>query len=158
MKAKLPAPDNVVLNLISSQTQEGNTEKTELSVTGLFEKHTDGSITLKFKEIFSDQHSSVECFSKITVYEDGKLVLSRFGSFRSEMIFEENKRYNTAYDTPYGTIDLGVYSRNVSYSEYENYSEIKLNYTLDSFGEVFSENEMKIIIKKRTEKNVKSDR
>lgn len=152
MKAKIFF-DNVILKIFSSQTIDGETSSTELSTTGRLAEKNNGVQELTFKEFFSDGQSTHESLTVVTFHEQGRLSMVRQGVFNTELLFEENKRYTSLYNTPYGTLDLGVYTKLAKLVCENEEKYIELCYTLDNMGEIISENYIKFTIKKRNDKN-----
>ena len=149
MKARMRPADNAVITLRALQRIREESESTELVTTGLWTPQADGICTLEFQEIFGEDEQKQISHSTITVSTDGKMVLQRSGAYRSELIFEEGKRYLSSYSTPYGDLHLGVFTKAARLIQSGGDAQIELFYTLDSGAEILSENEMTISIKEK---------
>lgn len=71
-----------------------------------------------------------------------KVTLLRFGTNKSKMVFEKNKRHETDYQTPYGKILLGVLSTDVNVNMGESGGEVNIKYVLDLNNRKVSNNEL----------------
>lgn len=61
----------------------------------------------------------------------GRIVLTRTGTTTSEMVFEQGVRHLSLYNTPYGQLEIGVFSRAVSSTLDEHGGEIHVRYAID---------------------------
>lgn len=86
------------------------------------------------------------CKTVITAQGDCVETL-RTGGYTMQLIAEKGKRHNCCYDTPYGSMVLGVFCSNVLNNLYEGGGEIVFSYTLDINSALLSENKVKISIK-----------
>ena len=86
------------------------------------------------------------CKTVITAQSDCVETL-RSGVYTMQLIAEKGKRHNCCYDTPYGSMVLGVFCKDVLNNLYEGGGEIVFSYTLDVNSAFLSENKVKISIK-----------
>lgn len=61
----------------------------------------------------------------------GRIVLTRTGTTISEMVFEQGVRHLSLYETPYGQLEIGVFSRVVESTLNEHGGEIHVRYAID---------------------------
>lgn len=67
--------------------------------------------------------------------DKGVVTLQRGGPLGNSMVFEKERRYESSYQTPFGSLDLGLYPTQVHYRVTdEGDGEIKLRYHLDLEG------------------------
>ncbi|MGB9780224.1 DUF1934 domain-containing protein [Caldanaerobacter sp.] len=76
-----------------------------------------------------------------------KVTLLRFGTNKSKMIFEKNKRHETDYNTPYGKILLGIMSTDLAVDMGETGGEVKIKYVLDLNNQRVSNNELHLRVR-----------
>lgn len=115
-----------------------------------FEVVARGSYTYeKDKQIISYIEHGGEldgCKTVITAKDDCVETL-RTGGYTMQLIAEKGKRHNCCYDTPYGSMVLGVFCNRVLNNLTESGGEIVFSYTLDVNSAFLSENKVKITIK-----------
>lgn len=63
--------------------------------------------------------------------QPGRIRLTRTGTTISEMVFETGVRHLSLYNTPYGTLEIGVFSRAVESTLGEKGGEINVRYAID---------------------------
>ncbi|AIS53407.1 hypothetical protein TKV_c22790 [Thermoanaerobacter kivui] len=73
---------------------------------------------------------------------DDKVTLIRFGTNKSKMVFEKNKRYESDYYTPYGRIFLGILPTDLKVDMSEVGGEVTIKYALDFNNKTVSNNEL----------------
>ena len=57
------------------------------------------------------------------------------GSARSHMIFEKDKINMTQYETPYGEMMIGVFTKDIQFEEQDEKITVHVNYALDINGD-----------------------
>ena len=71
--------------------------------------------------------------------------MQRCGDFATSMVFEKGCRFEGSYDTPYGSLDMGVFPTLVRYCvDEEANGEVKLKYQLDLQGQFAAMHELRI--------------
>ena len=75
----------------------------------------------------------------------GVVTMHRLGSFSTSMVFEQGRRFEGSYQTPYGALDMGVYPTQVKYRvDDEDSGEVNLTYQLDLQGQFAAMHELRI--------------
>lgn len=84
--------------------------------------------------------------SDVTLTLDGGVVtMERNGSFSSSMVFEQGRRFEGSYRTPYGDLAMGVYPTRVAYRVQDGpVGEVSLTYQLDLQGQFAAMHELRI--------------
>lgn len=67
------------------------------------------------------------------------LELSRSGAVNVRMLFEKNKRNMSSYNTPYGSILLGIYTKRIDISDSPDEITVSIDYTLEAGNEHLSD-------------------
>lgn len=70
----------------------------------------------------------------------------RSGPMNSHMVFQENKKNLTGYNTPFGQILMGIYTRKIQITEQEDQITVDVDYSLDTNDELLSDCHMEITI------------
>ncbi len=87
------------------------------------------------------------CVTSIKVTNDpNTLYLSRAGSYATDLLLEPRKRHSCQYDTPFGSILMGVYAYKIDSDMKSSGGELDFAYCLDVDGGTVSENELKISV------------
>ena len=78
--------------------------------------------------------------------EDSLEVLKR-GVSNAHMIFDTKRKNRSYYETPYGQLNLGIFTRNIKIDEKEDNINIKVEYALDVNYEPLAECTIRINVK-----------
>lgn len=87
------------------------------------------------------------CKTRIHVTEPNRVTICRTGSMTTEMTMEEGVRHLCHYNTPYGTVMMGIYASEVHSDMSAFGGTLSLTYTLDFNGELVSTNQLRITVK-----------
>lgn len=135
---------NVMLKIEGMQTSMDGEENTiELITEGkLYEK---GSfIYLVYEE--TEVSGMKGCTTTVKLSKD-KISMKRFGTLKSEIIFEKGKRYVTNYNTPYGAVDMEVLTKDMTYTITDaNKGDVSIEYFVNLKGMIESTNKLNITI------------
>ncbi len=75
----------------------------------------------------------------------GVVTMQRTGPFGTSMVFEQGRRFEGSYRTPYGDLDMGVYATHVKYRVQDGpVGEVNLTYQLDLQGQFAAVHELRI--------------
>ena len=75
----------------------------------------------------------------------GVVMMQRKGPYQTSMVFEKGRRFEGSYVTPFGDLDMGIFSTKVRYSVDEAAEgEVQLQYQLDLQGQFAAMHELKI--------------
>ena len=81
---------------------------------------------------------------------DGKITMERRGEFANTMVFAKGQRFEGVYHTPYGEMDMAVYTKEAACRFGSEEGNIHLKYQLNIQGSYASTNELHL--EYRTEK------
>lgn len=79
-------------------------------------------------------------------FHENILELCRTGAVNVRMVFEENKKNLTVYNTPFGQILMGINTKKIQIVEQEEHIAVEVDYALDMNDEFMSDCHMKIDI------------
>ncbi len=108
------------------------------------------AIVIDYTEIFDGEN---DCRCALTIM-DGRVTMMRSGAYRTTVVFEDGKRNTSAYLTPFGEILIGVFTNALFIDMTEEGGTMNIAYTLDSGGDLLSENELKISVELKDDDNV----
>lgn len=132
-----------LINIINTQTIDGESEKITVSVVGEFFSEENG-FTVKYPELEGEMqgcNTEIKCEGKecVTVTRHGE-------SYRSELIIENQKRHSCFYSTPHGEFTMGIFTKSIESNVSKNGGKLKFNYTIDFNVGLAAENIMEITI------------
>ena len=122
--------------------REEDADKVEMVTVGDYYKRNDRHYVV-YEEI-------TEGFSQPTKnrlkFSEHMLELSRNGLVNVHMVFQENKKNLTNYNTPFGQILVGIDTKKIQIEEQEDNITVEVDYSLDINYEFLSDCHIKINI------------
>ncbi len=123
-----------------AQNQGADDEAIHLVTTGTLSGEND-----RWRLKYTETQPDTDLKHDITVTMDhGVVTMQRDGQFGASMVFEKGRRFEGAYDTPYGALDMGVFATQVRYRVEDASGEVNLQYQLDLQGQFAAMHELKI--------------
>ena len=133
---------DVLLTIKDSHTTDGNKESYEMTTRGVWVGNFDGSYKIEYDE----QYDELKGCHTILSVEGSCVSMVRTGSFNTEMTIEKGKRHNCQYQSPFGTMLIGINAQKVASDITDGKGTLELKYTIDFYGGVASENELIITL------------
>lgn len=118
--------NKAVIEIKGEQTVQGETDLTELSVVGTIERTETG-----YEIEYFDYDSVKQTRNLISIADNGTVMMMKFGEVTAEMLFDTNTRQNCDYQTPYGNINIGIYTFMLEKDFNENGGTVKIGYNID---------------------------
>ena len=144
---------DVLINISGLQVDvnemENNDEPIETISTGNY-FFKNGKHYLLFEEVSEGVPGVTKTQIKIKG-EDSLEVLKR-GVSNAPMIFDTKRKNRSYYETPYGQLNLGIFTRNIKIDEKEDNINIKVEYALDVNYEPLAECTIRINVKPKGSK------
>ena len=132
---------DVLLTIKDSHTIDGDTESYEMSTRGIWESDLSG-----YKISYDEQYDELKgCHTELHV-KGSCVSMVRTGSFNTEMTIEMGKRHNCQYQSPFGSMLIGISAQKVASDIIDGKGTLELRYTIDFYGGVASENELIITL------------
>ena len=85
----------------------------------------------------------------------GMLELKKNGVVNVHMLFEEHQKNVTHYHTPYGSLEMGIDTKQVEICENENELTVKVDYALEMNQEFVADCNIKIVVQSKGIKSFK---
>lgn len=79
------------------------------------------------------------------------VIMTREGSLNSRMVFEEGKKHNFLYETPFGSTTMGVNTKLVNVELDEHGGNMEIDYVVDFQHSVVGHNMFKINVREQKE-------
>lgn len=135
--------NKILLKIISIQTVDSDSTKTELITEGNFEK-TDSGYIITYDE--SEATGFVDSTTTLTVSGDNFASIERVGTSNSTLIVEKGRKHHCHYGTPYGDLDVGIFAHAIQNELNDNGGKLYLKYTVDVNSSYISDNEILLVI------------
>ena len=132
----------VLLTVTGVTSDFGETDDAmRLVTTGTLTKEKD-QWKLRYEENQIDSNEK----RRITMtMDDGVVTMARDGAWGTNMVFQQGRRFETNYNTPFGAFGMGIFPTQVNYSvDDTGRGEVSLKYQLDIQGQFTSVNDLKI--------------
>ena len=133
----------VYVSITGMSNVEGEKDKTELVTEGEYAVRN-GKYLLRYNESLSDEGDGCTTIIKI---DDGSVTMSRTGNINTQMIFENGKRHMSHYETPMGSITIGVSTDLLKTAVDEDGGEVEIKYILDINNSAQVENYLRLNIR-----------
>lgn len=133
---------DVLITIADSHIVDGTNESYEMTTRGTFDGDENNYI-IEYDEQYDELKG---CHTVMTVKERRCVEIVRTGSYASELIIERGKRHNCQYNTPYGAMLIGISAQKVKSTIIDGKGTLELKYTIDFYGGVANETEMKIVL------------
>jgi len=132
---------------------EDNSESFELTTEGIYKRSRTGESIISYfdTEVVGSEEPSETCF---TVKPD-KVILKRGSWFGGEMIFDEAKKSHFLYNTPFGTMTMGVKTESIKRELTPKGGDLFIKYALDINEMIVTHNSFKINIRGQNDKQSK---
>lgn len=136
----------MILSIRGQQTLEGEPDSIELVTEGALTCQGGDRYTLRYME---SELTGLKGTATTFEIEPGKMTLLRQGVVNSQMDFQEGRRTLTMYETPYGSLAIGINTRHMKVRMGEDGGEIEVDYTTEINHAVAGENLLQVKVKPR---------
>lgn len=122
--------------------REENSDKIEMVTVGDYYKKND-----RHYVVYEEVTEGFDRATKNRLKFGGQMVeLTRHGLVNVHMVFQENKKNLTNYNTPFGQILIGIDTKKIQINEQENNITVDVDYSLDINYEFLSDCHIRINI------------
>ena len=113
-----------------------------MTVGNLYYTNPDDAV-LQYAESQQDEETGEITKADISLsLRDGRITMERKGDFSNTMVFAKGQRFEGVYHTPYGEMDMAVYTREAACRFGQSEGNIHLKYQLNIQGNYASTNEL----------------
>ena len=120
--------ENAIISIKSSQMADGEKPDTiELVTGGALVREEDG-YTIVYQE--TELTGLEGTTTRLHIRED-RVTLLREGNVNSQMIFEEGQKHLSMYETPYGSMAVGIDTRRITNSIGETGGDLRIHYDIE---------------------------
>ena len=105
----------------------------------------DGVYTIRYQESQPNEETGTVATQQIVLtLAPGRVTMSREGVFSTTMVFVRGQRFEGAYRTPYGDLEMAVYATRADCELSPTAGSVHLQYTLDMQGAFAAMNTLEI--------------
>ena len=141
--------NNVIISIQGKQSFEAQGDDTiELVTEGCLEPDGDDGYTLSYQE---SELTGLEGTLTTFQVEPDRVTLLRVGEFNSQMVFQEGRRHLAMYNTPYGSMTIGVNTRHLHADLTERGGDIEIDYAIEIDHTVAGRNVFQINVREAGE-------
>lgn len=135
----------VLINIVGTQTVDGESDKVELFTTGNYYKKG-----TSYYICYTESETTGYSGAKTTLKVEGdlqKVTMLRSSPYKSHMVIERGRRHQCSYASDVADIIIGVSGGEILSDLGENGGELLFNYSLDIDSALASENQVKINVR-----------
>lgn len=138
---------DVLISLCTVQSDPGGKQedRTQTLISGNYYEKNDRHYIL-YDEVMEGFSKAVKTKVK---FSENMLEIIRNGPIGVRMLFEENKKNVTSYNTPYGNILLGISTKKINVTVQPDMIEVDVEYALDADGGHLSDCSMNMKIQSK---------
>lgn len=136
---------NYIITIVDSHVSQGEKGGSEFTSVGSFQWEENGDYRLSYRETDPSMGGAV---TTIAVSDNAaRIEMTRSGPFGTQLIMEKNRRHVCLYHTPYGELNLGIYTGFIKSVMGPAGGTLRFCYTLDFSTGLASENELTVTVK-----------
>ena len=137
---------DVIISIKGTQKYENaDQDVIELVTEGRLEREG-GSYTLSYQE---SELTGLEGTLTTFQIEPERITLLRIGEVNSQMVFEQGRRHLSLYDTPYGSLSVGVSTRKMHAELGLSGGSIEIDYAIEIDHAVAGQNLFQINVREK---------
>lgn len=139
--------NDYLIKITGKQIVDGEEDVVEVETTGHYEE-SGNEKRIYYKEYIEGEGCESERDSIVKIEGDNLITIIRDGEYQSRLMLERNCRHQCLYKTPYGDMMIKIYTSVMEIDVDCGGGTVKAAYSLNFNGDVGSENEFTIELKK----------
>lgn len=132
----------VLIEIFAKREAGGEAEDFEVVTCGEF-----SGDDLNYILTYEEMGDLEGCVTTLEVKNGESILLMRRGDFNSQMMFEHKRKHNCIYQTPYGSMNMGIYTSFIRSEIKDGAGELAFEYTIDLNGAPTGRNRMELKLK-----------
>lgn len=138
--------DNVIISIKGKQLYaESGPDEMELVTAGTLKRDVRGGYTISYEE---SELTGLEGTTTRLHIDGSRVTLLREGSINSQMVFEEGRRHLSMYETPYGSLSVGINTRRMRSTVGEAGGDLEIDYAIEIDNLLAGQNLFRMNVKK----------
>ncbi len=138
--------ESVLITLKSQVETYNDKEEVELMTTGMLENKAD-AVVLTYEDTEATGFAGSRTIIQMT--DDSLVTILRTGTANSNLILEPEKKHHCLYETPFGSMMIGVKASKIVREIEADKGRLLLEYTMDIDGTFMSVNTMEVAWKQQ---------
>lgn len=128
---------NVIISIQGTQLNEDGEETVEFVTDGWMEDDGAEGYRVSYEETeLTGMTGTVTTFC----VQPGRIAMLRTGTLNSEMVFEEGQKHVSLYETPYGSLTIGVLAKRVRAGLDSQGGDMDIRYEVELDNTLIGEN------------------
>lgn len=119
--------DNVIISIKGKQVNENGPDEMELVTEGRMICNDNG-VLVSYQET---ELTGLQGTTTMLRINGPVVTLLREGTVNSQMVFEEGRRHLSMYETPYGSMSVGINTRRVKNTIGETGGDLEIDYAIE---------------------------
>ena len=120
--------DNVIISIKGKQVNENGPDEMELVTAGRLVRNEQGGFTVSYQE---SELTGLEGTTTVVRINGSRVTLLREGTVNSQMVFEEGRKHLSMYETPYGSLSVGINTRRMRSTVGETGGDLEIDYAIE---------------------------
>lgn len=142
--------DNVIISIKGKQLYaESGPDEMELVTSGVLKRDSRGGFLVSYQE---SELTGLEGTRTTLRIEGERVVMLREGELNTQMIFEEGQRHLSLYETPYGTMSIGVRTWSLFVEMDSSGGELEMDYAVEVEHSIAGRNTFRIEVREVSSK------
>lgn len=138
--------DNVIISIKGTQLYaENGPDEMELVTAGELRRDGQDRYTISYQET---ELTGLGGTTTEVQVDGGRVTLLRKGTINSQMVFEEGQRHLSMYETPYGSLSVGIHTHRMRSTLGEAGGELEIDYAIEIDHLVVGQNMFRMNVKK----------
>lgn len=133
-----------LITVTGTQEIGGEEETIEVITTGSY-KEKDNIKIIEYNE-YEDENTDKYTKTKIEI-EGNKITITRTNIYTSILLLEKNERHQCHYQTEFGSVIMGVYTKDFTENLTKEGGDLYVDYQIDFFSSYITNNKFHVNIK-----------
>ena len=138
--------DNVIISIKGKQVNENGPDEMELVTEGRMICNDKG-VLVSYQET---ELTGLQGTTTMLRINGPVVTLLREGTVNSQMVFEEGRRHLSMYETPYGSMSVGINTRRVKNTISETGGDLEIDYAIEIDNLMVGRNYFSMNVKRDT--------
>ena len=138
---------HVIISIKGTQVNDNGPDEMELVTEGVLVRRGEDSYTISYEE---SELTGLEGTTTTVNIEGDRVTLLRQGTLNSQMVFEEGRRHLSMYETPYGSLSIGINTRRMKNTVGESGGDLEIDYAIEVDNLMAGRNLFKMNVRKDT--------
>lgn len=132
-----------IISIKGTQTIDEEANTIEFITDGIY-RHTTDLTKISY---FESEMTGMDGIKTVVTADKEKIVITRMGEYKTQLILQEGKRHLCPYSTPYGEMMMGVNTGSIINTLSADGGNLSVDYSLEVNHNLASTNRLEISVK-----------